>query len=238
MGREQIDAKHKCVKKTITTQTGRVENGAVKTVTELLAALTPQQYQHLVGFARLRMRARIQSRAVQRCLALIEPEDLVGEAVLKLELGDQNPALGRHLPPEYRTDLERFLACLRGVIESDLYNLVRLAEHRQEHVPLGDPELEPGTVELTAGENLAALLSRRDVHRVLFQKLHKSLERQPALRKEVQDWAERFLHDDRIGEGEENRDRVYRVRLLAKEFLTELAEELEIAQPTGREMIF
>ncbi len=238
MGREQIHAKQKRVNTKLTHQIGREENGTVKTVTELLAALTPQQYQHLVGFARLRIRARIQSRAVQRCLALIEPEDLVGEAVLKLELGDQNPALGRHLPPEYRTDLERFLACLRGVIESDLYNLVRLAEHRQEHVPLGDPELESGTVELTTSEDIAALLSRRDVHRVLFQKLHKSLIRQPALREEVQDWGARFLHDDRVGEGEENRDRVYRVRGLAQEFLAELAEELEIAQPTGREMIF
>ena len=83
---------------------------------------------------------------------------------------------------------ERFLACVRGVIESDLYNLVRLAEQRQDHVPLGDPKLEPGTVELTATEDIAALLSRRDVHRVLFQKLHQSLERHPALRDEVQDW--------------------------------------------------
>lgn len=221
----------------ITSPTGREENGTAKTVTELLAALTPQQYQHLVGFARHRMRARTQSRALQRCLTLIEPEDLVGEAVLKLELGDQNPALGRHLPPEYRTDADRFLACLRGVIESDLYNLVRLAEHRQDHVPLGNPELEPGTVEVTASEDIAALLSRRDVHRVLFQKLHQSLERHPALRAEVQDWGQRFLHDDRVGEGGVNRDRVYRVRRLAQAFLAELAEELEITQPTGREMI-
>lgn len=34
-----------------------------------------------------------------------------------------------------------------------------------------------------------------------------------------------------------NRDRVYRVLRLAQAFLAELAEELEITQPTGREMI-
>jgi hypothetical protein len=224
------------VNKTITPPIGRPEDGAVPTATELLAALTLDQYHKLVGFARYRLRAVIRSRHLRHCLATLEPEDLVAEAVLKLELGDHDPTLGRHLPPEYRTDPARFLACLKGIIESDLNHLATAARTRYPELPVGDPEEQPDYVDPPSPEDPHATLSRRDLHVVLFQKLYQRIEHQPALLTVVRDWEARFYDDARIGSGEADHNRVERVRRLARAVLQELSVEPDRRQE-GRELL-
>lgn len=209
----------------------------MSTATELLAALTSKQYDKLVGFARYRLWALIQSQHLQHCLATLRPEDLVAEAVLKLELGDQDPSLGRHVSPEYRSDPERFLACIKGIIESDLNHLATAARTRYPELPVGDPEVEPGTVDPAAPEDTYAVLSRRDLHQVLFRQLYARIHRQPALLAVVQDWEQRFPDGDRIGHGEQQPRRVLRVRLLVQEILHELSTELEAGWARGRELV-
>ncbi len=62
-------------------------------VVELLSALTEDQYRRLVGFARFRLRAAANSRWLQQCLGAADGEDLVHQAFLKLQLGEENPSL-------------------------------------------------------------------------------------------------------------------------------------------------
>lgn len=209
--------------------------GDVPSVSDWLQALSPQHYQHLINFARYRLRAVTSSRRLQRCLAIVEPEDLVAEAILKLQLGEADRSLGRHVRPENRTSPERFLACIKGVIESDLNHLVISARHRYEHLELGDPELDADLVDPAAPEDPRALLSRRDLHRVLFTKLYQRIERQPALLEVVRDWEARFHNDDRIGNESHDPNLVHRVRQLARTILEELALEAEL--PQGREVL-
>ena len=85
-------------------------------------------------------------------------------------------------------------------------------------------------------EDTYRLLSRRDLHRVLFAQLHQRIRSQPALLAVVQDWERRFLHDDRLGEGQ-NTNLIYRVRVLAREILAELAAEFAPAPCDGKEML-
>jgi hypothetical protein len=200
-------------------------------VVELLSALTEDQYRRLVGFARFRLRAAANSRWLQQCLGAADGEDLVHQAFLKLQLGEENPSLGRHLKARNRVNMEAFLACVKGVISSDIFNLVTAARQRHEHVSIGDPQQQPGAVEPAELLDPQDLLSRRDLHRVFFGKLYQRIKHQPALLAVVQDWEQRFFDDDRIGSVGANRDLVYRVRRLAREVIVDFGEHFpEISQ--------
>ena len=76
---------------------GLEENHGAYSVEELLAAMSHTQYRRIIGYARLRLRAAAGTRWLQRFLAATDAEDLVHQALLKLLLGEQDPALGRHL---------------------------------------------------------------------------------------------------------------------------------------------
>ena len=158
------------------------------------------------------------------------------QALLKLHLGEDNPSLGRHLKARNRVSMKAFIACVIGVISSDVYNLVNEARHRHEHAFVGDPEQEPGAVEPAELQDAQDLLSRRDLHRVFFKRLYQRIKNQPALLAVVQDWEQRFYDDDRIGSTGINRDLVYRVRQLAREVIADFGE-LRPAINDGKEML-
>jgi hypothetical protein len=232
----EIIAKHKVMKKISSQMIGLRDNSDGYSIEELLAAFSEQQYHRLIGFARLRLRAVANSRWLQQCLAVTDAEDLVHQAIFKLHLGEREPALGRHLKARNRVNMEAFLACVKGVISSDLYNLVNAARHRHEHTFIGNPEQEAGAVEPTELQDTDDLLSRRDLHRVFFKKLYQRIENQPALLAVVQDWEQCFWDDDRIGSSGFNRDLVYRVRQLAREIIVDFGE-LWPTISDGKEML-
>jgi hypothetical protein len=215
---------------------GLEENGDGYSVEELLSAFSEQHYRRLVGFARRRLRAVANSRWLQQCLTVTDAEDLVHQAIFKLLLGEHDPSLGRHLKPRNRVNLDAFVACVKGVVSSDLYNLVNEARNWHEHTFVGDPDQEPGAVEPTEPQDTHDLLSRRDLHRVLFQQLYQRIENQPALLTVVQDWEGRFFDDDRIGGAGSNRDLVYRVRQLVREIIADLDAAVSPAISDGKEM--
>jgi hypothetical protein len=194
------------------------------TVSELSSALTIEQYRRLIGFARFRLRAATNSRWLQQSLGAAEPEDLVHQAILKLYLGEENPSLGRHLKQRQRLSVETFINGVKGIISSDLSNLVNEARYRHEHTFVGDPEEESGAVEPAEYGDTQEHLCRRDLQRVFFRQLYQRIQNQPALLAVVQDWEQRFYSDDGIGDANLNRDLVYRVRQLAREVMADLGE--------------
>jgi len=220
----------------LTPLNGPQANGDGHTVSALLTALPTDQYNKLVGFARYRLRALTTSALLQHWLGPLEAEEVVAQAVVKLELGEADPSMGRHLKAKNRANPQAFIACVKGVIESDLNHLVRQAYRRPEHVSLGNPDAEPGCIEPAAPEDVQAQLSRRDLHRVLFHKLYERIARQPALLEVVRDWEARFLEDWRIGSEGQDPRLVHRVRQLAQEILDELSTEFSPV-PDGREML-
>jgi len=225
------------VNKLITPKIGPQMMGDAYTVSDLLAALSTEQFNKLIGFARLRLRAVTRSLELRGCLASTDPEDLVAEAFLKLKLGEDNPSLGRHLKARNRTSTEAFLESVRGIINSDLDHLVQEAKARYLHLPVGDVDNEPGAVDPAAPEDTYQLLSRRDLQQVLFAKLYQSIRNQPALLGIVRDWEVRFLDDDHIGAEGQNASMVHRVRQFAREILAELAVELSPTPGDGKEMV-
>jgi len=218
----------KAMKKNTSTTIGLVEKFGCHSVEELLSALSEDQYHRLVGFARLRLRAATNSTWLQRCFGVMDAEDLVNQAFLKLHLGECNPSLGRHLKAHNRVNIEAFIACVKGIISSDLYNLVNAARNRHEHLFVGDSESEPDAIDPVEPRDPRDLLSRRDLHRVFFKKLYQRMH-QPSLLDIVRDWEARSLDDDYIGRAgmdDMNRDLVRRVRKLAREVIAEIETDI------------
>ena len=226
----------KLVKKLQSEIIGLGENADGYSVEELLSAVTEEQYHRLVGFARLRLRAGANSRWLRKCLAITDAEELVNQAILKLHLGEHDASLGRHLKARNRGNMEAFVACIKGVMSSDLYNLANAARNRYEQLAIGDPEQESEAIDPADPEDTWELLSRRDLHRVFFKKLYGRIENQPALLAVVRDWEQRAFDDDRIGGMGISRDRVYRVRQLAREVITELGAGVSPRVETTPEM--
>lgn len=227
----------KVVKKTKSHLIGLKEVPGARSVQDLLSALSNEHYRKLIGFARVRLRKSTDSHCLQQCLAVVDAEDLVHQAILKLYLGDEDPSLGRHLQACHRTSMAGFLACVKGIIASDLNTLVCEAPNRYEHEFIGDPEQEPGAVEVSGKENVHDLASRRDLQRVLFKKLYSRIQNQPSLLAVVEDWERRFLDDERVGSEGADRNLVFRVRELAREIIADLAAEFSPSVEDGREML-
>jgi hypothetical protein len=216
---------------------GLEENHGAYSVEELLAAMSHTQYRRIIGYARLRLRAAAGTRWLQRFLAATDAEDLVHQALLKLLLGEQDPALGRHLKSGHRVSQTAFAACIKGVVNSELSNLVNSARARCQHCSIGDPDMEPGAVDPAAGPDPRDILSRRDLHRLFFRQLYERIETKPALLDVVRDWEQRFYEDDRIGRVGLNRDLVYRVRQLAREVVADLSEGTSPSLGDGKDLL-
>jgi hypothetical protein len=64
---------------------------------ELFSALTEDQHNGLVGFARYHLKSRDGTQGLKEWLKQIEPEEITNQALLKLALGETEPSLGRQL---------------------------------------------------------------------------------------------------------------------------------------------
>jgi len=200
------------------------------------SALTAESYDSLVRFTKYRLKCMGDTRQAKECLKEIEAEDLVNQALLKLSLGAHAPSLGRRLKAKNLVNLQAFLACVKGVISSDLWNLKNEARNRYEHQPVGDPEHDEDAIDLEEPTDTYVLLSRRDIHRVFFKKLYQRVENKPSLIEVVQNWEARFDDDDGIGGSGLNRDQVSRVRKLAREIMEELMPESQSIGKNGMDM--
>ena len=215
--------------KNLSSVNGPQVNRDGNTVSACLAALSTEQYRSLVGFARYRLRVLTNSRWLQQCLALSDGEELVAHCLLKLELGEVAPSLGRRLRRRNRTSTEAFMACVKGMINGDLHRLIAEAWKRSERFLAGDSVGEPSPAGSPALEPPCQTLSRQDLHHVLFHKLYSRLALKPARASVVREWARGFLDDDwELSEFREPNP-VARLREVAGLLLVQMEAELSPA---------
>ena len=221
--------------KNLMTSTGLPDGETEYTVSDLLAALSPQQNEKLINFARLRLDRVTRLSSSKEYLATLEPEELVSRTIAKVLIGEKDAKVGRRLSAKNRANTESFLRALQGVLNSDLANLVRCAEACYPHVRL-DEGIEEGSCGLLDLDSPAVLTARRDLQQVVFAKLYQRTADAPELWPIIRAVEQGFLHDACLAKDEPNRGLVYRVRLLVREVLRELAQEFGGPEATGKEM--
>lgn len=219
------------------TSTGLPNEQTGHTVCELLAALSPQQNEKLIHFARLRLARLARVLSFHDYLASLEPEELVCRTVAKVLIGEQDARAGRRLSARSRTSTEAFVRSLQAILNSDLANLVRRAESRYLHVRFDHDPSEDG-LGLVERETPRVLAARRDLQEVVFAKLYELAVDEPELLPAIRSAERGFLHDDCLARDEPNRGLVYRVRLMIRQVLRELAQEFGGPAATGKEMFF
>jgi hypothetical protein len=225
------------VKRNLTHINGPLVNGDGDTVSAFLSALSNEQYNNLVGFARYRIRTLTDSRWLQRCLALIDGEGLVAHCLLKLQLGEADPSLGRRLKRRNRASLQAFMACVKGIIESDIHRMVAEARNRCAQLPPVGAATDPCDVNPPATKNSNLLFSRRDLHRVILRKLRRRLSRKPvALLPVIRDFGYPFPGDQWNASEDHAPSHLLRVQQLTSGSLAELAAEFSPALD-GEEML-
>lgn len=222
--------------KNIMTNKGLPDKETGYTVFELLAALSPQQNERLVHFARLRIERLAGTGVAQDCLARVEPEELVSRTIAMVLIGEKDAKAGRRISERSRASTEAFLRSLQAIINSDLANLVRRAQARHPHVQL-DHETGDGSCSLVERETPGALAARRDLQEVIFAKLYQRAASEPKLLPVIRSAEEGFLHDERLANAEPDRGLVYRVRMMVRQILRELAQEFSGPEATGKEML-
>ncbi|MCX6929106.1 MAG: hypothetical protein NT154_38705, partial [Verrucomicrobia bacterium] len=172
-----------------------------------------------------------------RLFAIMSPEDIVAEARRKVLSGERNVPVRHLLPPNPGGSIQAFLLGLKGVINSEIYNLANLAEGAIPHHSLDQENPERGPVELPDPWDSSRALARRDLQRALFARLRRIAQREPELLPVIDYWEPRFLETDRIAGSEFDQNLVYRVRQHARRVLWELAKEAEPHALDGREML-
>jgi hypothetical protein len=213
---------------------GPHESGSsLPTALQLVTALTEEQKQQLRDFAGKRMRRIAGTPGMDRFLAGARPDDFVNAALEKALLGDTCPKKGRRLSVKNRQSTEAFVSCLMGIVNSDLSNAVNGAEASFSHLPWGNAETEPGTVEAPEPVDPGRLLEERDQQRELFARLRKQAG--PELQPIIDGWEPNYLSSNGIAHREFDRRLVHRVRLLAREIITDLAREIQPQDPNGME---
>ena len=207
-------------------------------LSELLAAAgEPAQYRDLVRFARWRLKSLNAVPENRRALAGLDAEDLIAQALLQVSLGGLDPRLGLQLSASNRASIGAFVICLKGIIRSNSTNLVKSVEAGQEHLPLGDELEMPGAVDPADPTDLNAQLIRRDLQRVVFERLYRAVGSMPALLPAIRDWEQNFLSAGRIGDSGQDRNLDHRLRRLVRGILDDLARELGPDNLGGREML-
>ena len=112
-----------------------------QTLSEAVAALTPQHHLWLARLASRRLRRLRTHPGLARYLAGKEPDELVDDAIQRLQTGS------RRTKPKHLASLQAFLNHLQNVINSLANNYTRHAEPHIEHAPLGEVEEEGPYVE-------------------------------------------------------------------------------------------
>lgn len=205
-------------------------HGVLPSALDLLTALSTEQWEQLTAFARRRLvRVRI-TPARQQHLAGLTGEDLIGEVVAKVLLGDRHPRKGRPLRPQHRVGAEALLNRLRGDINSELSNRLAKADTRGEHLSLSNE-----TAVAVASSHPARELARRELQAALFARLRELTRTEAVLQPLIDHWERHFLEADRIGDAGQNRNHTHRLRRHAQRVLRELAEEMD--EPDGRGMV-
>ena len=171
-----------------------------------------------------------------RIVAALTPEDLVGEAIASLLLGEADPIRGRRLSARARQDATVFLWSVMAIINSLLNNLVTSKEAAALHQPTG-PDTDDEAAGLIDPVDHDRLLQNRDLKRVLFQRLRRILPKEPSLEPVIDHWEKTFHDGDRIADGGHGSNLVRRVRKHARGILDELARELPKPAPTGMDML-
>jgi hypothetical protein len=226
--------------KQLSSQTGRQEqqsSSSRSTAAELLASLTEQQHNYLIAFAAKRLQRLRGNAPWQRILACVAPEDCVNRSIEKVLLGDTHPKKGRTLAAHNRASLDAFLACLTGIINSDLSHLISSTEAQCEHVPVQTEAETSHGVELAEEWNPSVALELQDLKEALFSRLRQVVSKRQALCPIIDSWEASFLADHRIPNQGFDRRLVWEVRRLARDILTDLARELTPGAPTGMEML-
>jgi len=203
----------------------------------LAAAAEPTQYRNLLRFARWRLKSLNAVPENRRALAGLDAEDLIAQALLQVSLGGLDPRLGRQLSASNRGSIGAFVICLKGIIRSNSTNLVKSVEAGQEHLPLGDELEMPGAVDPADPTDLNAQLIRRDLQRVVFERLYRAVGSMPALLPAIRDWEQNFLSAGRISDSGQDRNLDHRLRRLVRGILDDLARELGPGNLGGREML-
>ena len=204
----------------------------------LAAAAEPTQYQGLVRFARWRLKSLNAVPENKRALAGLDAEDLIAQALLQVSFGGLDPRLGRQLSASNRASIGAFVIGLKGIIRSNSTNLLKSVEAAQEHLPLGDESEMPGAVDPADPTDLNAQLIRRDLQRVVFERLYRAVGSMPALLPAIREWEQNFLSAGRIGDSGQDRNLDHRLRRLVRGILDDLARELGPHNLGGREMLF
>ncbi len=212
-------------------------DSSLPTALQLVTALTENQHQRLLAHAAKRMRRLLSVPEMERCLARKSPDDIVHDSLQKVLLGESHQKEGRKLSLKGRQSTDDFLAFVQGIINSDVSNTVRSCEVSFPHISLGDPENEPGTVEVPEPFDFARLVEIRDLKRELFARLELVLQNEPALTPVIRHWSELFYVADRIAGPEFDPHLVYRVRQHSRRNYRELAGEIQPGEVTGLEML-
>ena len=215
----------------------RQAGSGLPTALDLVTALTEEQHHQLHGFAVKRLRRLASNPKLQRLLGLLCPGDLINQAIEKVLLGDQHPGQGRRLSARNRENNGSFIACLTGIINSDLSNLIRSEEAQCEHLPISsDTE---STVAEETSEKVHPLINveREDLKAELFRRLRQSTQSNPELWPILDHWEQHFLEEQHIVHGLFDRRQVWRVRQLARDILAQLSGELNLAAPSGMELL-
>jgi hypothetical protein len=173
----------------------------------------------------------------QRRLATTSADDLVGDAVEAVLLGEAQPGQGRRLTARNRRSTTAFILYLQSVINSQLSNLTRSLEANCEHVPVGNHWENPEAVEPVDLVDLLDLIERRDLKAVLFARLRQWAFGHVELTRIIDAWEQHFDGSDRIGNGTFDPNLVRRVRLKSREICLELTHEFNPQATTGREIL-
>lgn len=197
---------------------------------QLVARLSKSDYAELEAFARKRLASAAASPPLQRYLVQTSPLELVDQVIVKVLLGDCGGKVGRTLKPRNRRSEKAFMECLKGMLCSELSNLVTSAEARYEHLPVGEHADDPLVVDPPDRIDQEEALARRDLQQVVFARLYARAAQNPELLPIIQRWEEAFLADDRIPQADCSRKLVWRVRSLARGILRQLAQEHSLGE--------
>ena len=206
---------------------------------KLLDNLTEVQHRHLRAFAARRLGRLVFAAAWPRILARTSPDDLVHRAVEKVLDGERNPRQGRTLSARDRASTDAFVACLTGIINSELSHLICSAEARYGHVSAQTgEETSDDVVEVADPRNLRTTVELRDLKVALFRNLRAATVDRPKLWPIIDAWETVFLEDLRIPTTGFDRRLVSELRELARGIYTRLTRAARPKAPKGVEMLF
>ena len=211
-------------------------NGSLTEVDRLAAALTESDYQQLTSFAARRLRCA-RAGCSQGDRIVVEPSDLVHQAVLKALLGGAGFPGGWHLRPADLATPQTFRRALQSIINSTAIALAKRSEYRTDHVPVGNPVTEPGAVEPETRLDTRRHLELRDLREAVFQELREKAAGHPERQRLIERWESAFLTDYQLPKGSDSRQRRRHLRSQIQKVLQKLGREIISNTATGKEIL-